>query len=110
MVFSSEQRETVKKANPEASFGELGKLLGVAWKQLSEEEKAKYKPEKVEKEVKEKKKLTGFMAFSAEQREAIKKSNPAAAFGEIGKLTGVAWGKLSAAEKAKYSGEKKAEE
>lgn len=110
MKFCSEQRETVKKANPEASFSELGKLLGVAWKQLSEEVRAKYKPEKVEKEVKEKKKLTGFMAFCAEQREAIKKSNPEATFAEIAKLTGADWGKLSAAEKAKYSGEKKAEE
>ena len=110
MVFSSEQRETIKKANPEASFGEIGKLLGVAWGKLSEEEKAKYKPEKVEKEVKEKKKLTGFMVFSSEQRETIKKENPQASFGEIGKLLGVAWGKLSAAEKAKYNAEKKAEE
>lgn len=37
------KRAAIKEANPEASFGELGKLVGVAWRALSEVEKAEYK-------------------------------------------------------------------
>jgi succinate dehydrogenase flavin-adding protein (antitoxin of CptAB toxin-antitoxin module) len=42
LFFSSEQRPIVKAANPDASFGELGRLVGIAYKSLSEEEMAKY--------------------------------------------------------------------
>ena len=42
MFFSQEMRPKVKEENAEASFGELGKLIGVAWKNVSEEEKKKY--------------------------------------------------------------------
>lgn len=38
--FCSEQRPKLKEANPDAGFGELGKLLGEQWKKLSESEKA----------------------------------------------------------------------
>jgi hypothetical protein len=54
MIFSQENREKTKKENPSATFGiwkpvlwhillgELGKLLGSAWRELSEEEKEPY--------------------------------------------------------------------
>jgi len=40
MLFAKERREEIKKLNPEAKFGEIGKLLGEAWKGL--EDKTKY--------------------------------------------------------------------
>jgi hypothetical protein len=42
IVFSNEKREEVKRANPKASFGELGKRLGKMWRALSADEKQKY--------------------------------------------------------------------
>eukprot|EP00798_Chlamydomonas_sp_ICE-L_P024618 gene24618-10239_t len=43
MYFSSENRERVKKENPEATFGDMGKLLGTEWKAMEGTDgKAKY--------------------------------------------------------------------
>ena len=43
MVFCKEQRPKIVKANPNMSFGEVGKALGAAWGKLSDAQKAKYK-------------------------------------------------------------------
>jgi len=40
--FSQARRGAIQAANPGASFGELGKLLGAEWQTLSPEEKASY--------------------------------------------------------------------
>ncbi|KAF7980416.1 hypothetical protein HWV62_38238 [Athelia sp. TMB] len=42
MFFSQDWRERIKTENPEAGFGEVGKLLGAKWKELDEEEKKPY--------------------------------------------------------------------
>ena len=42
MYFSNAKRAEVKAANPEASFGDIGKLLGNEWKQLSNDAKTEY--------------------------------------------------------------------
>ncbi|KAI8923664.1 high mobility group box domain-containing protein [Entophlyctis helioformis] len=42
MIFSQENRAKIKEDNPEASFGEIGKLLGAAWRELSEKGKQVY--------------------------------------------------------------------
>jgi len=42
MFFSVAKRSEIKDANPDASFGEIGKLVGVAWKELSDDKKAKW--------------------------------------------------------------------
>lgn len=42
MIFNKENREKIKTTNPEASFGDIGKLIGVAWKALNEKQKAVY--------------------------------------------------------------------
>lgn len=39
MFFSQDWRERIKTENPEASFGDIGKLLGAKWKEMTEEEK-----------------------------------------------------------------------
>lgn len=43
LLFSQAIREEVKAANPDASFGEIGKLLGARWSELSEEDKQQWK-------------------------------------------------------------------
>jgi hypothetical protein len=40
IIFSTENRAEVKAANPDATFGELGKLLGAKWGSMTEAEKA----------------------------------------------------------------------
>ncbi|CAM9097412.1 unnamed protein product [Chrysoparadoxa australica] len=43
LQYSSEMRAQMKSRNPNATNAEISKLLGVEWKQLSDEEKAPYK-------------------------------------------------------------------
>jgi hypothetical protein len=43
MFFANENREKVREDNPDATFGQVGKLLGERWKALSESERAPYK-------------------------------------------------------------------
>nr|ODO00865.1 non-histone chromosomal protein 6 [Cryptococcus depauperatus CBS 7855] len=39
MFFVQDYRERIKTENPEASFGDVGKLLGIKWKEMSDAEK-----------------------------------------------------------------------
>lgn len=41
-LFCDTNREQLKAENPEASFGEVAKLLGAAWKEASADEKATF--------------------------------------------------------------------
>ena len=42
MLFSQEKRSQIKLDNPEATFGQIGKLLGDAWKNSTDDEKAPF--------------------------------------------------------------------
>lgn len=42
MFFFKENRERIKSENPDAEFGEIGKLIGAEWKALDSDEKNKY--------------------------------------------------------------------
>ena len=42
IIYSKEKRQTIKDENPEATFGEMGKLLGSSWKNLSDDDKIIY--------------------------------------------------------------------
>jgi len=42
IIFSLEQRANIQKANPTATFGEMGKLIGAAWAALSDKAKEPY--------------------------------------------------------------------
>jgi hypothetical protein len=39
MFFVQDYRERLKSENPDATFGEVGKLLGAKWKEMSAGEK-----------------------------------------------------------------------
>lgn len=39
MFFVQDYRERIKEENPEATFGDVGKLLGAKWKEMSDAEK-----------------------------------------------------------------------
>lgn len=40
IVFAGEARPKIKSDNPDATFGDLGKLLGAKWASMTETEKA----------------------------------------------------------------------
>ncbi|KAF7731699.1 Non-histone chromosomal protein 6 [Apophysomyces ossiformis] len=42
MFFSQEKRQEVKDENPEATFGQIGKILGEKWKGMTDEQKKPY--------------------------------------------------------------------
>lgn len=42
MLFSNDHRVKIKESNPEATFGEVGRLVGEAWKALNDKQKAVY--------------------------------------------------------------------
>jgi hypothetical protein len=42
MLFSNEQRNKIKGENPEATFGEVGRKVGEAWKALNDKQKQVY--------------------------------------------------------------------
>jgi hypothetical protein len=42
MIFSNENRARIKDAHPDASFGEIGKILGQEWNSMSESDKKPY--------------------------------------------------------------------
>lgn len=42
MFFANANREQIRTDNPDISFGEVGRLLGQKWKELSDSEKAPY--------------------------------------------------------------------
>lgn len=42
MCYFKENRELIKNANPDAEFGEIGRLIGAAWKALDQDQKTVY--------------------------------------------------------------------
>jgi len=42
MFFANAQRDKVREENPGIKFGEVGKLLGEKWKELTDKEKKPY--------------------------------------------------------------------
>ena len=42
MFYSNAMRTKTKEENPEATFGDIGKLIGAAWKEVTGEERAVY--------------------------------------------------------------------
>lgn len=132
MFFSNWRRAEVVAKNPDASFGEIGTLVGNEWRALSEDDKKKwqdqaaedkeryikamenYHPEETEDEEPDKKKrkkrdpyapkraMSAYMFFSNSRREELIKKNPDASFGQIGKMTGEEWRKVNEEDKKKW--------
>jgi hypothetical protein len=136
-LWMNENRPTIKAANPEASIGELGKIMGKAWGALTDAEKEPYKEQQLalkeeydeamknfvptegwedagpkKKKQKDpnmpKRPLSAYFIWMNDVRAAMKEKNPEASTGELGKLMGAAWNALSDDEKAPFQ-EKQAE-
>lgn len=119
MLFAQKVRADVKKAHPDATFGEIGKLLGAQWKSMSDSEKKAFNdlaaPKKAQYAEKAKAykaanggKLTqlrervakgksGYNVFTAENHKALKAlaQNKDLTLGEISKKVAAKWKALS---------------
>jgi len=42
MFFAQENRDSVRNENPDISFGQIGKILGERWKNMTDKDKAQY--------------------------------------------------------------------
>jgi hypothetical protein len=42
IVFCNEHRDEIKAANPNVQFGEIGRLLAIRWKEMSDRERMAY--------------------------------------------------------------------
>lgn len=47
MYYATDMREQVKQENPNATFGDVGKIIGDKWRQLGAEEKKVYEEKAV---------------------------------------------------------------
>jgi hypothetical protein len=123
-------RDAVKAANPDASFGDLSKVISAQWKALSPEAKAPYeetsnaeKAKVAEQKAaiaattgttstgKTKRARSAYTLYSMDPavREAAKKAHPDADFGGLSKVISVQWKALSAEAKAPYEEQSNAE-
>lgn len=130
LFFSKEQRPKVVESNPNKGFGDIQKLLGSMWRELSEDDKKTYKdlsaadqsrykeemknyvpdPNAEAPRKKKRKKdpnapkrgKSAFMFYSIEKRPKISKKKPELSFTEIAKFIGAEWKNLKPRTKKKY--------
>ena len=95
IAFCHANRDAVKAANPNAEFGEMGKILAVMWKEMKRsEEPPQPKP---------KAPVHLYIAFCNRRRAEIAAANPTATYAEIMAVLTVMWKSLSESEKAAYA-------
>ena len=108
--FCRVKRDAVKIDNPDASFGELSKILGGMWKQMSDTTKEEYKSNEKEdniaKKSREKAPPSPYINFCKAKRQEVKIANPGASFGELSKLLGAEWKLMNDTQKMEYKIEK----
>jgi len=63
--FMEDKRPEFKKENPDASFGELGKLMGAEWQELKASEKKKYEDQNAKAKVEYEKAVKKYEAGKA---------------------------------------------
>ena len=124
IAFSMDERKKIVAKDPslKSDIGKVGKLVGEAWRKLTDAEKAKYKGRKGktstrkakksedeeggERKVKRKgtrKALSGYMKFVKAERKNVMSTNPKMAFGDVGKELGKRWRALSDADKKRFA-------
>jgi len=112
MYFNQEFRPLIRQEHPEASFGEIGRLVADRWRAADDDEKERFNAlagedkERYTAEMgkfkKPKKAMTAFMLFSQKLRPKVKEDHPDASFGEVGKILGALWRDLTKEEKEEY--------
>lgn len=117
-IFFKNIRPELTRKYPNATFGELSKLGGIAWKQMNAEEKEPYIKEYQKENSKyleakanyksslpPKKPGNIYIQFANYYRPILVKEQPGLSIAEYGKLLGNKWNSLSDEEKSKYKQE-----
>lgn len=113
VLFSMEYRKEVTEQFPNLSLGEVSKKCGEKWKELSEDEKNKWKDKwsvmKAERnpvnetdEPKKKKKPSSYLCFSMDYRKKVLAEEPKLSLGEVSKRCGAEWKNLTAEQKEEW--------
>jgi hypothetical protein len=129
IAFSMDERKKIVAKDPslKSDIGKVGKMVGEAWRKLTDAEKSKYKgragkksTRKAKKERKEeveeggaparkekrkgtRRALSGYMKFVKAERKNVMSANPKMAFGDVGKELGKRWRALSDADKKRFA-------
>lgn len=127
IAFSMDERKKIVAKDPslKSDIGKVGKMVGEAWRKLSDAEKSKYKGRAGKKSTRKAKKerkdvdeeggkakksrkgtrraLSGYMKFVKAERKNVMSSNPKMAFGDVGKELGKRWRALSDADKKRFA-------
>uniref|UniRef100_A0A1J3JK75 FACT complex subunit SSRP1 n=1 Tax=Noccaea caerulescens TaxID=107243 RepID=A0A1J3JK75_NOCCA len=100
---SDEEKEKSVKKEPKKEASSSKGLPPKRKPVTTEEGSSKKKKQKKKKDPNAPKRaMSGFMFFSQMERDNIKKTHPGIAFGEVGKVLGEQWRKMSAEEKEPY--------
>jgi len=70
MFFSQDWRERIKAENPDAGFGEIGKLLGAKWKEMNDEEKKPYVEQAAADKIRAEKEKEAFISKQEKKEES----------------------------------------
>lgn len=76
MFFFKENRERIKSENPDAEFGEIGKLIGAEWKALEQTEKAVYEKKSQQDKKRYENDMTEYAEGEVEEKPKAKKAAP----------------------------------
>ena len=71
MFFSKENRALIKEANPDATFGDIGKLVGQQWKALTDKQKMPYVKKAAKDQERAKQELTEYREGQTEAIEVV---------------------------------------
>ena len=115
VLFSMDYRKIVKKDSPDLNLGEISKKCGEKWKDLTDDDKQKWKDEsdKIkserapiastnEAEIKKKRKPSSYLCFSMDLRKKIVEAEPHLSLGEVSKRCGEEWKKMTVEEKEEW--------
>jgi len=126
MYFMNRNRARIKEANPDASFGDVARLVAAEFRSLTPDQKKIYedlaakdrlryqkemskfvpakgtKGKKFKDPNKPKRALTSFMCFSNATRAKVREEFPDLAFGDVGKKIGQMFRALTPKEKSKF--------
>ena len=110
VLFSMDYRKTVMNDHPDFSLGDVSRMCGAKWKELSDADKNPYiakagtlKSERMaiieemkkDEPVKKKRTPSSYLLFAMEHRKKVLANSPSFSIGEVSKECGAAWKELS---------------
>jgi len=73
MLFCQDKRPEIKEKHPNASFGEIGKLLGEAWKEIEADDKKTFEEKAAKDKIRYQKELAAYKTEHPEESDDEKR-------------------------------------